>query len=125
MKLKSIVLAFLCMLLLVGCNGDSSSEKETTSKTTSTTTQKNLSFEATATIVDDDGRVLMIESDYVIDSSNGKIGEARLRYDDSVKVPSDIKEGDRIKVTVWGDGIGMKESSPPIIYDIKSIEKIS
>ncbi len=74
MKIKSIVLAFLCIFLLVGCNGNSSSEKETTSKTTTTTTQKNLSFEATATLVDDDGRVLMIKSDYEIDSANGKIG---------------------------------------------------
>ncbi len=124
MKLKSIVLAFLCMLLLAGCTDDSSLKKAETTKAVTTTTYKNDSFEATVLQIGK-GQIGLIESDYVIDSSNGKIGEARLRYDDSVKVPSDIKKGDKIKVTVWGDGIGMKESSPPIIYDVKSIEKIS
>lgn len=124
MKPKSIVLAFLCMFLLVGCTDDSSSENsKTTHATTTNTTYKNTSFEATVLQIGE-GQIGLIESDYVIDSSNGKIGEAWLEYDESVEVPSDIKVGDRIKVTVWGDGIGMKESSPPIIYDIKSIEKI-
>lgn len=123
MKLKSIVLAFLCMFLLVGCTDDSSSENsKTTNATTTNTTYKNTSFEATVLQIGE-GQIGLIESDYVIDSSNGKIGEARLRYDDSVKVPSDIKEGDRIKVTVWG-GLQMLESYPPIIIDVKSIEKI-
>lgn len=123
MKLKSIVLAFMCMLLLVGCTDDSSSENsKTTNATTTNTTYKNTSFEATVLQMGE-GHIDLIDSDYVIDSSNGKIGEARLRYDDSIKVPSDIKEGDRIKVTVWG-GLQMLESYPPIIIDVKSIEKI-
>lgn len=123
MKLKSIVLAFMCMLLLVGCTDDSSSENSKTTNATSTnTTYKNTSFEATVLQMGE-GHIDLIDSDYVIDSSNGEIGEARLRYDDSVKVPSDIKEGDRIKVTVWG-GLQMLESYPPIIIDVKSIEKI-
>lgn len=124
MKSKIIVLVALCMLLLVGCTDDSSSENsKTTNTTTTNTTYKNTSFEATVLQMGD-GHIGLIDSDYVIDSSNGKIGEARLRYDDSVKVPSDIEEGDRIKVTVWG-GLQMLESYPPIIIDVKSIEKIS
>ncbi len=99
MKLKSIVLAVLCILLLAGCTDDSSLEKAETTKAVTTTTYKNTSFEATVLQIGE-GQIGLIESDYAIDSSNGKIGEARLRYDDSVKVPSDIKEGDRIKVTV-------------------------
>lgn len=115
----------LCMFLLVGCTDDSSSEKsKTTSTTTTTTAHEDISFEATVLMALDNGYVGLIESDYVIDSANGKIGKARLEYDDSVEVASDIKEGDKIKVTVLGDVIGMKESSPPIIFDIKSIEKI-
>lgn len=124
MKLKSIVLSVICMLMLVGCAEDSSSEKDNTTKTTTTTTYKNLSFEATVLMVLDNGYIGLIESDYVIDSANGKIGKARLEYDDGVEVDADIKAGDKIKVTVLGDVIGMKESSPPIIFDIKSIEKI-
>lgn len=124
MKIKVIALAFLCMLMLVGCTEDSSSEKDNTTKAATTTTYKNLSFEATVLMVLDNGHVGLIESDYVIDSANGKIGKARLEYDDSVEVDSDIKEWDKIKITVWGDVIGMKESYPPIIFDIKSIEKI-
>lgn len=213
MKIKIIALAFLCMLMLVGCTDDSSSEKSKTTSTTPTTTtaHEDISFEATvidvtseryvhfvdidadldgsgqkvgkarldydidsvdvsdgikngdkvkittngeiglgesvppvvfgikkiekigegkdisfeATVIKaDDGHVGLIESDYVIDSANGKIGKARLEYDDSVEVDSDIKEWDKIKITVWGDVIGMKESYPPIIFDIKSIEKI-
>lgn len=123
MKLKPIVLAFMCMLLLVGCTDDSSSENsKTTNATTTNTTYKNTSFEATVLQMGE-GHIDLIDSDYVIDSSNGEIGEARLRYDESVEVPSDIKVGDRIKVTVWG-GLQMLESYPPIIIDVKSIEKI-
>lgn len=124
MKLKSIVLSVLCMLLLVGCSDSSSSGEDNTTKATTTTTYKNLSFEAAVLMVLDSGHINLIESDYVIDSANGKIGKARLEYDDNVEVASDIKAGDKIKVTLWGDVIGMKESYPPIIYDIKSIEKI-
>ena len=126
MKIKSIVLLVMCMLMLVGCAEDSSSEKsQTTERTTTTATSEDISFEATVLGVSDSGHIDIIESDYVIDAANGEIGEAWLEYDDSIEVASDIKEGDKIKVTVWGDAIAMKESSPPIIYDIKSIEKLN
>lgn len=115
------------MLMLVGCSNNSSSKKGDSSETTTTTTTyKNLSFEATALMVFDDGYIAMIESDYVIDDANGEIGVAYLGYDDDdVKVSSDIKDGDRIRITVWGNVISMKESYPPQLYDIKSIEKIN
>lgn len=128
MKIRIIALALLCMLMLVGCSNNSSSKKGDSSETTTTTTttHKNLSFEATALMVSDDGHIGMIESDYVIDDANGEIGVARLDYDDdNVKVSSDVKEGDRIRITVWGSGISMRESYPPILFEIKSIEKIN
>lgn len=127
MKIRIIALALLCMLMLVGCSNNSSSKKGDSSETTTTTTTyKNLSFEATALMVSDDGHIGMIESDYVIDDANGEIGVARLEYDDDdVKVSSDVKKGDRIRITVWGSVISMKESYPPILFEIKSIEKIN
>ncbi len=127
MKIKIIALAFLCMLMLASCADNSSSEKSKTTESTTTTTtaNKDISFEATVLGVLDSGYIYLIESDYVIDSANGKIGKAKLRYDESVGAPSDIKKGDKIKVTVYGDVIGMNESDPPIIFDIKSIKKIS
>lgn len=128
MKIRIIALALLCMLMLVGCSNNSSSKKGDSSETTTTTTtHKNLSFEATALMVSDDGHIGMIESDYVIDDDNGEIiGLAYLEYDDDdVKVSSDVKKGDRIRITVWGNVISMKESYPPKLYDIKSIEKIN
>lgn len=121
MKLKFIVLALFCMLLLVGCTDDSSSENDVTTKNT-TTTYKNFSFEATALEVLSDGTITTIDADF--EDSAQRVGEAWLEYDESVEVPSDIKVGDKIKITVWGNCVSMKESSPPIIFDIKSIEKI-
>ena len=127
MKLKSIVLAVLCMLLLVGCTDDSSSEKEMTSKTTTTTTtaNKDITFEATVLDVTSEGYVHFADIDADFDGSGQKVGKARLDYDiDSVEVSDDIKNGDKVKITINGE-LGLGDSIPPVVFGIKKIEKIS
>lgn len=125
MKLKSIVLSVMCMLLLVGCSDSSSSEKDNTTKATTTTTttaHEDISFEATV-IKADDGYITLVDAE--LSYGNGeKVGESRLECDDSVEIPSDIEEGDKLKVTV-GQDFSIIETGPPIITNIKSIEKIS
>lgn len=125
MNIKSIVLAVLCMLLLVGCTDDSSSEKSkaTESATIPTTTaHEDISFEATV-LKAYDGYITLVDAE-LTDGNGDKIGEAKPEYDKSVKVPSDIKVGDKIKITV-GANYGIVETGPPIITDVKKIEKIS
>ena len=122
MKSKIIVLSVLCMLLLVGCTNDSSSEKDNSSKVTTTTTSKYDSFEATVLTIDDDGHILFIGSCTGLNCLK-KDEEVRFEYDDSIEVPSDIKEGDRIKVT-YVDYL-IEETYPPrLVIDVISIEKI-
>lgn len=131
MKIKFIVLSVLCLLLLAGCSDENSSTSSTNTsrseRVTTTTTYKNTSFEAVVDTVDDKGYIILIKSDYLNDTGKDYEGldEAHLRYDESVDGYDEVfKKGDKIKITVWGEGIKMLESFPPIIYDIKSIQKI-
>lgn len=126
MKIKFIVLAALCMLLLVGCTDDSSSEKAkiTESTTTTTTANKDITFEATVIDVTSEGYVHFIDIDADLDGSGQRIGNARLDYDiDSVEVSDDIKNGDKVKITINGE-FGLSESIPPVVFGIEKIEKI-
>ena len=83
---------------------------------------KDISFEATV-IKADDGYITLVDAE--LSYGNGeKVGESRLECDDSVEIPSDIEEGDKLKVTV-GQDFSIIETGPPIITNIKSIEKIS
>lgn len=128
MKSKIIVLAVLCMFLLVGCTDDSSSEKAKTTESTTTTTttaNKDITFEATVLDVTSEGYVHFADIDADFDGSGQRVGKARLDYDiDSVEVSDDIKNGDKVKITINGE-LGLSESIPPVVFGIKKIEKIS
>ncbi len=82
----------------------------------------DVSFEATM-LKADDGYITLVDAEYT-DANGEKVGESRLEYDKDIKVPSDINVGDKIKVTV-GEDFGIIETGPPIITDVKSVEKIS
>lgn len=77
----------------------------------------NHEFEAIVLEVKD-GKVLSAE---VYISSN-EIYEAWLEYEDNAVIDSDIAVGDKIKIISSGM---ILETAPPIITDIKNIEKIS
>ena len=131
MKIKFIVLSVLCLLLLAGCSDENSSTSSTNTsrseRVTTTTTYPRISFEATVEIANDEGKIVLIKSDYLNDTGKDDefLEKAFLDYNASVDGYDEVfKKGDKIKITCWGNKISFKESAPPHIYDIESIEKI-